>query len=258
MVMNKKAIYGVVQDVDKPTYYTGLETDTATVNVDNERREISVDVHLSDFTGTAEGQAYPGPLGALLATNLQSEVQRSTEEDEQLQAEITDLQRKDNELSNQIVQVAMRVPTKVTDLSDHANYVTSDSAEETFASKEWVTAKINEAMFEEEDDDLDLSIYALKTEVAEDLQELRNELIELIPGQLDLSDYAKLEDVYTRDVLDGKFKAVNDKIDTLDITSKLSNYYTKLQTDEAINHALNNINLISCGSAAELLQQLHT
>lgn len=257
MVMNKKAIYGVVQDVDKPTYYTGLETDTATVTVDNERREISVDVHLSDFTGTAEGQAYPGPLGALLATNLQSEVQRSTEEDKQLQDAIIELQRKDNELSNQIVQVTMRVPTKVTDLSDHANYVTSDYAEETFASKDWVTAKINEATFEEEDD-LDLSIYALKTEVAADLQDLKEELIELIPGQVDLSGYAKLDDVYTRDVLDDKFKAVNEKIETIDITSKLSNYYTKSQTEEAITDALNNINFISCGSAAELLQQLNT
>ena len=62
MVMNnKKTVFGVVENID----YSGVQTDTAKVSVDNVNREIKVDVDFSGMLGETNKTAYPGHEGKL-------------------------------------------------------------------------------------------------------------------------------------------------------------------------------------------------
>lgn len=63
---NRKNITGVVKDPNLKQEYVGKETDTATVYVDPESKEISVDVlthNLIDWSGEDASKGYPAPLG---------------------------------------------------------------------------------------------------------------------------------------------------------------------------------------------------
>ena len=65
MIMNRKnPIYGTVTQPEDKNKYTGVQTDTATVTVNNVERTIAVDVDFKDLLGSTHDKAYPGNLGA--------------------------------------------------------------------------------------------------------------------------------------------------------------------------------------------------
>lgn len=100
MVMNKqKHVFGVVERVEENKDYTGIKTKTANVTVNNNTREIGVDVDFSNMLGETNQTAYPGHLGAqtrafvLLARDeISAETSRAISEEKRLEEAIQDFE----------------------------------------------------------------------------------------------------------------------------------------------------------------------
>lgn len=93
MIMNRnKQIFGVVDKTQKSTDYTGATTESAKVTVDNQNREISVDVIFdSKFLGQTSDKAYPGDYGAQsrkLIINLEEDLKAETTRAEKAENDI--------------------------------------------------------------------------------------------------------------------------------------------------------------------------
>ena len=65
MIRNKSEIYGVVKSAEVVVPdYKGIDTETASIDVDVKERTIKVDVNMSGILGTTLNKAYPGIAGA--------------------------------------------------------------------------------------------------------------------------------------------------------------------------------------------------
>lgn len=78
MIKNtRESVYGVVKENEQRLKFSGLETETAKVSVDNENKTISVDVLTENLIGTDAGKAYPGYRGLLQEEILRAEIERA-------------------------------------------------------------------------------------------------------------------------------------------------------------------------------------
>lgn len=171
--MSKNNIYGVVEKTKSNKDYTGVKTDTAQVNVDNVKREISVDVIASGILGETNTTAYPGNSGALnrslildLQKDLSAEEQRATESEGKLQQNIDNVsekldttasnlennikeesgraQRAEEVISNNLSDLASQTDNRISELSQ--------TIENTVENIESEIKELNDALTSSEED----------------------------------------------------------------------------------------------------------
>lgn len=242
--MNREPIYGVVRDKQKSIYYTGLETPTATVLVDNDRREIAVNVNVVNILGTTPNTAFPGDYGALLAQNLDAEIARSTETDTQHEESLVQLNKNNEQLAEHIQQVQMSIPTVVEDLKNAASYAKVDYVDKTFVTETWVKNEIAKAQLDGEE--VDLSLYVMH----EQLSEILNPYVTTEAADQVLANYVTkeeqeevlskyvvsdvLNDYVTQTSLNSTLQSYPTREDVADILREadLDNYYTRDETDD--------------------------
>lgn len=107
MIVNKvDSVYGVVKQADPKYYYTGINTDTTSITIDNKDKFIKVDVNTENLLGEDHTKAYPGDKGSrnrrdidALSSELYSEIERSKDLDKSLDEYVTLVQ---NDLSNKL------------------------------------------------------------------------------------------------------------------------------------------------------------
>lgn len=153
-----KPIFGHVQDVTKSGYYTGVETNTIDVNVDNDKREISANLLIDNILGVTSDTAFPGDYGQRVAEDVTEEIARAKDAEARLEKQLSDTIKYVTEVDQQVQGI--RVPTKVSELSNDVNYAKQSDIEDRFATKSYVQQKIAEAQVGSDSDDIDLSIYA--------------------------------------------------------------------------------------------------
>lgn len=120
MILNntKNRVVGVVKDPDIKSEYTGKTTSTATVRVDNQTKEISVDVNTYGLLGLTADKAFPGNKGQAtydlaqqLRKDIQDEVSRSQIQEKYLKHLIDDAY--DQAIENDsICQIAIQEETQ--------------------------------------------------------------------------------------------------------------------------------------------------
>ena len=102
MILNKnEKVFAKVENVDKPeVLYHGVDTETASVNVDNVNKEISVDVKFTGMLGETPTTAYPGHLGVqnkedikTVDKKVQAEVERATQAEASLKRDIENVSK---------------------------------------------------------------------------------------------------------------------------------------------------------------------
>lgn len=153
-----KPIFGRVQDVTKSGYYTGVETDTIDVDVNNDKREISAHLRVDKILGVTSDTAYPGDLGQRNANDIADEILRAKNAELELEKQINSNTKYVTEVEQQVQKI--RVPTKVSELVNDVNYAKQSDVEDRFATKTYVQQKIAEAQVGGDSEDIDLSIYA--------------------------------------------------------------------------------------------------
>lgn len=214
-----KPIFGRVQDVTKSGYYTGVETDTIDVNVNNDKREISANLRIDKILGVTSTTAFPGDRGQRAVEDLADEILRAKDAESELEKQINSNTKYVAEVEQQVQEI--RVPTKVSELANDVSYAKQADVEDRFATKTYVQQKIAEAQVGGGSGDIDLSIYATIDYVDEKVANV----------EVDLTGYA------TEEYVQEKFNEIP--------KPDLSEYVTQTM----LTHVLEDLKFIDGGNA---------
>lgn len=90
MIMNTRdSVIGVVKENEDRLRFSGVETETAKVSVDNTSKEIKVDVLVKNIIGTDTDKAYPGVRGLAQEEILTAEIERAKKSEKELETSLT-------------------------------------------------------------------------------------------------------------------------------------------------------------------------
>lgn len=90
MIVNTRdSVIGVVKENEDRLRFSGVETETAKVSVDNTSKEIKVDVLVKNIIGTDTDKAYPGVRGLAQEEILTAEIERAKKSEKELETSLT-------------------------------------------------------------------------------------------------------------------------------------------------------------------------
>ena len=146
-------IYGDISKKFTPVQYTGKDTDTLEIVVDNNKATISGNVKWQTFLGETENTAYPGDKGAIhqrrileIAKELSDEIKRATSIENALAVafnnETRELQQKNVELTTQLLQLSDLLNTYIAS----AENVVAKEASRAIAAETDISTRITDAV----------------------------------------------------------------------------------------------------------------
>lgn len=219
--MSKEQVFAELNNINKVLFYEGLETDTVSVNVDYNNREISANVIMQGILGEDFDKAFPGEEGKKLRKQLLAEIERSKAADRSIEVVNNQLLNHYNWLTGYLKIIEDSLPKKVSQLENDLNFVTGSELEDVktdfFESIRDTQKKIEL---------LSNVVNSNKVELQAAITNLDSKKVDKSDLDLRLLDYAKNEDVAatysTKDELTTAVESIYSNIN-----STLESYATK-------------------------------